>query len=278
MWRVARSNVRMPSLAQHDVGIAFRQYVLRRHQPLLDRGTGSPLEQDRHAASRRRAEQREVLHVPGADLQHVGKLRDERNLFPAEHLGDDGQSGALAGLREVTQSLHTETLKVIGRGARLERAAAQHVATGIGHRLCRLHDHFAALHRAGAGDQYRCIPAEGDIPHLDHRAIRGMAPVDERNIRLPGVMRRRRVKHLETRDAFGPRLVAAQHDQLRRECLDFLERLGDTWLGGGTLHIHVEAIRPRGGRFRARLQRGEVDAAGTEGKQCVRQHSGPVIE
>jgi hypothetical protein len=74
------------AFAEHHLVVAVGQHVLGRVEPLLDRGTTVPFEQNRPAAPARRSQQREVLHVPGADLQHVRVARDQRHLPPNSSL------------------------------------------------------------------------------------------------------------------------------------------------------------------------------------------------
>ena len=42
-------------------------------------------------------EQPVVLHVAGADLQHVGVFGDEVDVFGGDDFGDDGEAGFVAG-------------------------------------------------------------------------------------------------------------------------------------------------------------------------------------
>jgi hypothetical protein len=77
------------ALAQHDVEVAALGDVLGGHQPLLVRRGQPALEHHRLAHPADRLQQREVLHVAGADLQHVGVLRDDRDVLGVDDLGDD---------------------------------------------------------------------------------------------------------------------------------------------------------------------------------------------
>ena len=65
--------------------------------------------------------------VARADLKDVGVLRDDAHLVRLEHLGHDGEPGLLARLGEQPEPLLLEPLERVGRGARLERSAAQQV-------------------------------------------------------------------------------------------------------------------------------------------------------
>ena len=66
----------------------------------LDRRRQAALEQDRPPHASELGEQREVLHVARANLQHVGVLGDEVDLSRVHHLGHDRQSRLGAHLGE----------------------------------------------------------------------------------------------------------------------------------------------------------------------------------
>ena len=92
--RVAGGRLEGPdaALAQDDLGVAGRGDVLGGHQPLLDRGAEAALEHHRPARAPAREQQREVLHVAGADLEDVGVLGDDVDLGRLHHLGDHRQA------------------------------------------------------------------------------------------------------------------------------------------------------------------------------------------
>ena len=83
------------------------------------------LEHDRPGDPPDVAQERVVLHVPGADLEDVGVLGDDVDLGRLHDLGDDRQAGPLARLGEVAQGLDAQALEGVRAGPRLERAAAQ---------------------------------------------------------------------------------------------------------------------------------------------------------
>ena len=139
------------ALAQDDVRVARADDVLGGHQPLLDRRAVAALEHDRPGDPPDVAQQRVVLHVPGADLEDVGVLGDDVDLVRLHHLGDDRQTGPLAGLGEVAQALDAQALERVGRGPRLERATAQDRGAGGRDRVGGLEQLVAALDRARAG-------------------------------------------------------------------------------------------------------------------------------
>ena len=78
-----------------------------------------------------RPEQVVVLHVAGADLQHVGILADQLDLIDRHDLGDDGQTGLVAGFGEDLEAFFAEALEVVRAGAGLEGAAAEGGGAGF---------------------------------------------------------------------------------------------------------------------------------------------------
>ena len=76
-----------PPLAQHHRLVALAEHVLGRHQPLVDGGRRAPVEHDRLADLADVAEQREVLHVVGADLEHVDVAGGDVQVLGVDHLG-----------------------------------------------------------------------------------------------------------------------------------------------------------------------------------------------
>ena len=125
--RVAGRGLERPdaALAEHDVEVAALRDVLGRHQPLLDGGVHAALEQDRLAGRADGLEQREVLHVAGADLKHVGVRADQVDARRVDDLGDDRQADLRPDLGQDLQAGLAESLERVRRGPRLERAAAE---------------------------------------------------------------------------------------------------------------------------------------------------------
>ncbi len=125
VFRVAVSKVRMPrshstmsrlprcatySAAISHSSIGRAHPALEQHR-LADRADG--------------LQQREVLHVAGADLQHVGVGRDALDVWRVDDLGHHGQAGLGADAGQDLQAGLAEPLEGVRGGARLERAAAQ---------------------------------------------------------------------------------------------------------------------------------------------------------
>ena len=91
------------ALAQDHVLVALLQDVVGGHQQLVERGGQPALEQHRLAELARHLEQRVVLHVARADLDHVGVLGDQLGVRGVEQLGDDRQAGLRPRLGEDLQ-------------------------------------------------------------------------------------------------------------------------------------------------------------------------------
>ena len=84
------------ALAEDHVVVAAGHDVLGGHQPLFERRAHAALQQHRLAALAHPLEQREVLHVPRADLDDVGRLLHGRGVFGVHQFGDDADAGLLA--------------------------------------------------------------------------------------------------------------------------------------------------------------------------------------
>ena len=80
------------------------------------------------------------------------------------HLGNDGQAGLRARLDEQVERVLAQALECVGRGARLECAAAQHLRTFALHQPGGLDQLIGRLDRAWAGhDGERAARADGDL-------------------------------------------------------------------------------------------------------------------
>ena len=151
VFRVYVSNVRMPRSHRITLGLPGADDVLGGHQEFLDRRAVAALEHDRARDPADVAQQRVVLHVPGADLEDVGVLGDDVDLVGFHDLGDDRQAGPLARLGEEPEAGDAEPLERVRRGPRLERAAAQDRGAGRLDRVGRLEQLLPALDRARPG-------------------------------------------------------------------------------------------------------------------------------
>ncbi len=155
------------ALAQHDLRVAFGEDILGGHEQFFDGGHHTAFEQHGGARLAGGVEQVVVLHVARADLDHVGVFGDEGHLLGRHGLGDHGQAGGFAGLGQQRQPLFAHALKAVGRGAGLERAAAQGGGSGLFDGVGGFENLRAAFHRARPGDdddfgRAHFVAVEGD--------------------------------------------------------------------------------------------------------------------
>ena len=145
--------------------------VLRGHQPLLDGRPEPSLEHHRTARAPACEQQREVLHVAGADLEDVRVLGNDVDLARLHHLGDHRQPGPLACLGEVAQALDAQALEAVRACPGLECSAADDRRPVCGDEVDRLHQLVAALDRARAGHHRQRAVADHRIQHPDHGVL-----------------------------------------------------------------------------------------------------------
>ena len=79
------------ALAEHHFRVAGLEDVLRGQQEFVHRRRRAALQQHRQARFADRFQQRIVLHVAGADLQHVGVGGHQFDVLLRHHLRDDRQ-------------------------------------------------------------------------------------------------------------------------------------------------------------------------------------------
>ena len=159
------------ALAQQHVGVALLEDVLRRHQQLLERRGQAALDQHRLAGAADLGEQRVVLHVARADLDHVGDGDDGLDVPRVHQLGDDRQAGLLLGLGEQPQALLSEALEGVGRGAGLVGAAAEQRGAGVAHGAGGDQDLVARLDGARPGDEREVLTADLSSLDVDDRSL-----------------------------------------------------------------------------------------------------------
>src|SRR6266446_1874500 len=150
------------ALAKHYVVIAFAHDVFGGHQELFERGGNPSLQQNRFARASGTLQQREVLHVAGADLNHVGVLLDQIEGLVVHGFGDDQQAKAVAEVGHNLQTFFAESLKGIGRSTRLVCAATEKLGAGAGHAIGDLEGLVAALDAAWTGHNDKICAADGD--------------------------------------------------------------------------------------------------------------------
>src|SRR5438552_12290537 len=80
-------------------------------------------------------EQRKILHVAGANLDHVGVFLDQVERFVVNGFGNNLHSILIADVGHDAQSLFAQTLKGIGRSPRLVRATSKKLRARAMHSL-----------------------------------------------------------------------------------------------------------------------------------------------
>src|SRR5581483_1836014 len=167
------------ALAEDHLGVPLLDDVLGRHEEVLDRRRRAALQQHGLRRPADLGEEREVRHVARADLDDVDRIDDRLDVARIHELGDERQTGLVAGLLENLERLLAEPLEGVGRRARLEGAAAEHRHALGGDRARRLERLLARLHRARACDEAEVAVADPAAAHLDHRRVRGELAGDE---------------------------------------------------------------------------------------------------
>ena len=145
--------------------------VLGSHEPLLDRGGQTALEEDGHARLADFLQQLEVLHVPRTDLEHVDVAGHHLDVLGADDLGRHRHAELVAGLPEVLEALLSQPLEGIGGGARLEGAAPQDDGSGPAYSLGDLHDLLLALDGAGSGHHDDTVATDPHVADTDDRVL-----------------------------------------------------------------------------------------------------------
>src|SRR5208337_2041223 len=167
------------ALAENDLLVASRQQILGGEQPLFHRRGGASLQQDGLVDGGETAQQGEVLHVAGADLQHVDVLADDVHILGAHDFGDHGQSGFFASFAENLECLQAKALKVVWGSAGLVGSAAQHGGSRALYGVCCVEQLCARFHRTGAGDDHDFRSADGHTVDSHDGALRLDLPAHE---------------------------------------------------------------------------------------------------
>ena len=99
------------ALTEDHLAISLRHDILGRHKQLLYGGGKPALEKHRLAGPANFRQQREVLHVAGADLKHVSVLGNEIHLTGIHHLGHRAESGFSAGVGKDLETVGADSLE-----------------------------------------------------------------------------------------------------------------------------------------------------------------------
>src|SRR6185312_10469995 len=157
------------TFAEDDVGITVAERDLGGLEKIVDGGHHAALKQKRLAGSGRGFDEREVLHAARADLENVGVLGYEGDVFFAHHLGDDGEAGFGAGFGEEFEAGETETLKCIGRTAGFEGASAKNPGTLLANVMGDGKNLLLGLDRTWTGHGDEVAAADFEIQHPHNR-------------------------------------------------------------------------------------------------------------
>src|SRR5436190_1832771 len=160
-----------PPLAEHHRGIAFLEDVLGSHQQLIEWRREPALEQRGAPRAPDLRQQRVVLHVARADLDHVGDLEHGVQVADVHQLGDDRHARLGLRLGEQPQALLPQPLEGVGRGARLVGAAAEQGRPRLADDARGLQRDVARFDGAGAGDHGEALTAHLASVDLKHRAL-----------------------------------------------------------------------------------------------------------
>ena len=138
----------------------------------VDRRRDAALQHDRLTRATNLAEEVEVLHVARADPDHVDVVDHVLEVAHVHQLGRDRQADLVTDGAQDAQTLETEALERVGRGARLVGAAAEHRTTGGLDRLGRRERLLVRLNRARTGHHREVAAADLARPDGDDRVAR----------------------------------------------------------------------------------------------------------
>src|ERR1700737_948511 len=151
------------AFAEHDVVVAFAEDIFGDHQKLVERGGHAALEENWFFGAAGTREQREILHIAGADLDYVGVFFDEVEAFVVDGFGDNAEAEVLADLRENFEAVFAEALKTVGRSARFVSAAAKKFYACFLDAFSGGEALLFAFYRAGAANQADVFSTEKNV-------------------------------------------------------------------------------------------------------------------
>src|SRR5580700_4713927 len=171
--RVARTRLEgsYPPLAQHHLLIADGEDVLGGAEPFVDGAREPALEQDRAIDLAELAQQVEVLHVPGPNLEHVDHLRHSPDLVHRHDLADDRHTRSPAGRGEQFETRPAESLEGVRRGPRLEHSTPQDLRARFANRTRGGVDLTSGLDGAWARHDEKPAATDQQIPDRNHRVV-----------------------------------------------------------------------------------------------------------
>ena len=148
-----------PSFAEDHVRVPL-QDVFGREQEFPDGVRHAPLEDDRGLDQGRLFEEVEVLHVAGADPDHVHEFRGDLYIAHVHDLGLDQHAGPLPNALQDVEAVHSESLEGIGRRARFEGRSSHDLEAQVPQHEGRGHALLLALERARPPEDHQVPAAE----------------------------------------------------------------------------------------------------------------------
>src|SRR5262249_36918957 len=135
----------------------------RGHQKFIERCGHAALEQDWLFRAPRTFQKREVLHIPRADLNHVGVVFHQIEALVVDRLSDDSESVSIADFRQNPEPLFTKSLKTVRGSARLVCAAAKQSNARPFQLLADSHALFFSLNPTWARHQSDVLTTNEDV-------------------------------------------------------------------------------------------------------------------
>jgi hypothetical protein len=160
------------AFAEHDVVVAFGEDIFGGHEKFVEGSGHAALEENRLFGASGTFEEREVLHVAGADLDDVGVFLNEVQGFVVDGFGNDAESELLADLGENLEAGEAEPLEGVRRGTRLVGASAEEAHTGGFQAFGDGEALLLGLDGTGAGD-------ESDVGASGEDVARGSGDADD---------------------------------------------------------------------------------------------------
>ena len=242
------------------------------------------LQQHRDVGAADLAEQVEVLHVAGAELDHVGDLEDVLELADVHELGHDRQAGLLARLGQDLEARLAQALE----GVRARCAACRPRRAGRSRRRpCRRAPRRGSARatrprRARRSGRRRRRRSAGRRPRPRCRGRGSRLETSLYGLRIgttfstpgsPSRLQRRDERPVVADRADDRDELAARGVRLRARLLDALDDVAHLLLGGALLHHdHHGGVRP------GRLSRGAGAASWARAERNASFSSGVPME
>src|SRR5215471_15769810 len=156
------------SFAENHIVIAFSHYVLGCQQQFVERGRHTPLEHYRLASLAYPLEEREVLHVAGADLHDISIFFHQVYTLVVQDFCHDLHPEPRPHLVEYFKSFKSESLETVGRRSGLECAPAKKLDSAGIHQLCYFHCLVARFNSAGTGNDCQVWTADSGVADFYH--------------------------------------------------------------------------------------------------------------